>query len=963
MKTILFLFIFLFAAISLAAAPKEYWLIGQVANSFTHEQIPYVDVTLMRPDSSVVATTQTRKTSRGGRLECPFLFFLKFEEQGKFILRFTHPEYNTLHTDIEVKLRNRQHSYNMDIIFLDRIREITLQEVTVTASKVKMVMRGDTVVYNADAFRLAEGSMLDALIKQLPGAELKSDGRIYVNGRFVNSLLLNGKDFMKGNNRVLLDNLPYYMVDKVKAYEQTADMGRFEGKQAFPKLFVMDVNLKKEYSIGWIANAEAGYGSGNRFLGRLFGLRFTDNSRLTVFGNSNNINDTRRPGESGDWNPSQVFSGQQTSHIAGVDYRLDDKYRKYKFKHSTQVERYKTDLSIHGSGVTFVPAGDVFSRSQYLSDNRDFKISTSNNLTLTWKKVYWQTDARLDLSKNSNNMLSRTGTFSSAPVANISIAALMDSLFFSSDKSWTTNATNRVFNQAIGRNRNTNAVLNSTFTYRPWQELSDAMHILLNTSYNRSDNTVFDHYVVDYLALNPVQTDFRNRHTLSPERKFNIASSLGYYYWLDNGIALVPTYKFNHSYISGDKSRYRLDRLAGWESKDARPLGDLPSTRDSLSMAMDIQNSFYSTSYKNVHEGGLSIDGETNFLGGRLQVSAFLPLHIENNTLKYKRNLLDTTLVRPLVSFAPSLWLEARSKDFRRTTSLHFGSSVNVPQMTYLLDIVDDTQPLNVFHGNPGLKNSTTHYLLLRYSATKTEIEQTFSINYGLNIVQNAVALGFVYNKQNGVRTTTPQNVSGNWQNDLRILFGRAVDKMKRWSFNTDTYFGYNHNVDLIGVSDGMQMQRNAVHNYNIKEDVSVRFRHKWFQASGKFGFNATSLRGERKDFVPINYREYNYGADAIIDLPLKLQLSTDITQYSRRGFSEQTMNTDDLVWNIRLSKSILQGNLIFMLDAFDVLGNLSNVYKSINAQGRTDSYYNVMPRYVLFHTVYRLNVKPKNKR
>ncbi|HHT22167.1 MAG TPA: hypothetical protein GXZ87_02485 [Bacteroidales bacterium] len=838
-----------------------------------------------------------------------------------------------------------------------------LKEVTVTATKVKMVLRGDTVVYNADAFRLAEGSMLDALIKQLPGAELKRDGRIYVNGRFVNSLLLNGKDFMKGNNRLLLDNLPYYMVNKVKVYEQTADMGRFEGKDVLPKSFVMDINLKKEYSIGWIANAEAGYGSGNRFLGRIFGLCFTPNSRLTVYGNSNNINDTRRPGEDGEWNPANVFCGQQTSNIAGINYRLDDKYRKYIFTNSTQLEHYHTDMRVNTLGVTFLPAGDVFSRSQYLADNKDFKASTNNELTLTWKKVYWKTNLNFDYSRKENNIFSRSATFSAMPLSSLDPVSLLDSVFLSPEKSWTANAVNRVFNQIKGNGNYTSTAFNSFATYHPWRGLSDKFMLSLNASYNTSDNASFDHFGVDYFLFNPVKTDFRNRYTLTPERKFNTSSSLSYYYCLSNGIALAPTYTYTHSSVSGDKSLYRLDYLNGWNTTNTHPLGTLPSTNDSLNRVLDIQNSFYSTMIKNVHDAGLKLIGETNFLGGRLEVGVFLPLRIEHNKLEYRRNTLDTAIIRPIVSFAPNISLEARSSNFRRITGLTFSSMVSAPRMTYLLNIVDDAQPLNIFHGNSELKNTTTHSLGLRHTVNKTEVQQIFGIYYNLNIVQNAVALGFVYNKENGGRTTTPQNVNGNWQNDVRILFGRSIDKKQKWSFKTDTYFGYNHNVDLIGTSDAAKMVQSIVHNYNVKEDVSLKYQYAWLQASGKFGLNATSLRGERENFIPINYREYNYGVNGIIDLPWKMQFSTDLTQYSRRGFSEQTMNTDNLVWNIRLSKSIMQGNLIFIIDAFDVLGNLSNVYKSINAQGRAESYYNVMPRYVLFHAIYRLNIKPKNKK
>ena len=89
-------------------------------------------------------------------------------------------------------------------------------------------MKGDTMVYNAAAFQLAQGSMLDELVRQLPGVRLEN-GQITVNGRFVSSLMLNGEDFFKGNPKIALDNLPAYMVDKVKVYERQNDRDRALG--------------------------------------------------------------------------------------------------------------------------------------------------------------------------------------------------------------------------------------------------------------------------------------------------------------------------------------------------------------------------------------------------------------------------------------------------------------------------------------------------------------------------------------------------------------------------------------------------------------------------------------------------------------------------------------------------------------------------------------------------------------
>ena len=133
------------------------------------------------------------------------------------------------------------------------------------------------------------------------------------------------------------------------------------------------------------------------------------------------------------------------------------------------------------------------------------------------------------------------------------------------------------------------------------------------------------------------------------------------------------------------------------------------------------------------------------------------------------------------------------------------------------------------------------------------------------------------------------------------------------------------------------------------------------FTVNGSLTYqNSTS---NRESFETLNVFTYHYGANAQLELPLGLQLSTDLTMYSRRGYSEPSMNTNELVWNARLAKRLMHGNLTLMFDGFDLLGNLSNVRRTINAQGRTETFYNVIPSYGLFHAIYRLNKQPKNKK
>ena len=107
---------------------------------------------------------------------------------------------------------------------------------------------------------------------------------------------------------------------------------------------------------------------------------------------------------------------------------------------------------------------------------------------------------------------------------------------------------------------------------------------------------------------------------------------------------------------------------------------------------------------------------------------------------------------------------------------------------------------------------------------------------------------------------------------------------------------------------------------------------------------------------------DFNYGIEAQIGLPWDIHLSTDITMFSRRGYDDASMNDDNLVWNARLSKSMLNGNLTFAIDGFDILRQLSNIRRTVNGQGFTETWYNTMPSYVMAHIVYRLNKQPKKK-
>lgn len=167
--------------------------------------------------------------------------------------------------------------------------------------------------------------MLDGLIRQLPGVELSESGVIYVNGRQIDNLTLNGADFFKGKNKIMLDNLPYFTVKNVKVFNKQTDENKFLGiNDESKKEYTMDVVLKREYSIGGSANVEAGVGTGSRYKLKGFGLRFSDRTRAVIFGGMNNINETMEyNGNNSSYNDEQQQSGDRHfRHAERQDNRI-----------------------------------------------------------------------------------------------------------------------------------------------------------------------------------------------------------------------------------------------------------------------------------------------------------------------------------------------------------------------------------------------------------------------------------------------------------------------------------------------------------------------------------------------------------------------------------------------------------------------------------------------------------------
>ena len=980
-RSFMTLVFFIISAISIYAQDKkerEVLIMGHLVDIFTYKPVIDATFTVMNSDSIALFSG---KTSMGDTNGIPRAFAsFKLNEAGKYIIKFEKEGYETTYNDYEIKKIYKTENYiRIDKPFL--IKRITksqkLKEVTVKATKIKFYNRGDTLIYNADAFELEEGSMLDALVQQLPDVELKKGGEIYVRGKRVDELLLNGRDFFNKDRNIILENLPSYMVNQVKVYEREDEFQK-KINPGSSKLLSMDIQLKRKYSIGWIANAEAGIGTKDKKLARLFALRFTPQSRLSLFANANNLNDDRKPGENGDWSPLQQATGKKNVYNGGFDYNIYEKRGSYSLSGSLTTNYTEEETNAITNRENFLSGGNTYGKAFNSQRKYSSSINTYHNfrymhqIPIRFLKIsYLKMAPRFSYYTASHNRFYADATLSED--ANKILGSDWKEKLLSQNSSdeLRTYGLNRIIQREKGQYRQLS-------TSAEWGCFIEALHnqnIALSLSgkidYLTARNKKYDHYKLEY--FNPSSIDFRNRYDFNKNRTFSneISANTPTILILKKpSIRFNLGYSFKYKFQEQNRSLYLLSKLDGWDVDSLHALGDLPSVNEMLQLIDD--NSYQQTKtdknyeiYTNIQHGQ---SGTDNFKKTSIQFTFMPKIRFEHNKFDYFRTLvIDTTMKRSNVFFEPSFQMSifpAKGNYWDKWRfSINYNLTHSAPLMVYLTGITDTSNPLSIMQGNKNLKNSSTHHLTANFRKPLSR-KRNIDMAANANIYTDKVALGYIYDRTTGVRTITPDNINGNWNAAYSVTYRSRLDKKEHWSYQTATGYTYVNSVDLIGTSaTADRAVRSKVGSHYITESALLRYA-----PSSKTDFylkgnvNYQNAQSDRDNFKTINVYDFNYGLTARIELPLALQISTDMTMYSRRGYNDPSMNTNDLVWNARISKRFMHGNLVCMLDAFDLLGNLSNVRRTIDAQGRVETWTNVTPEFALLHVIYRLNKQPKKK-
>ena len=885
-------------------------------------------------------------------------------EEKQHIVSFTVPRvkrmysliaeavgYETIYRPVEVNHIGKRTSVIdlPDLIFFAKVRE--LDEVTVTASKVKFYFKNDTLVYNADAFKLAEGSMLDELIRQLPGVEFRDDGGIYVNGKYVESLLLNGKDFFSSDRNIMLNNLGAYTVRDVAVYEKLGDKSMLAGQNLGDGQYVMDVRLKREYMSGYTGNVEVGGGTSDRYLARLFGMWYTTMSRLSFIGALNNLNDNRTPGRNDSWKPVTT-AGDLRTKMAAIDYYIGpDNGNRWEFSGNTSVEHSRSNDISTVNRVNFLPGGDKYENSFSKMLSHNLSVSTVNDFRRRWADKFISLSQNLKYVKNDRSGNTLSGAFN-RKVEELT-RNLLEDMFDGTANSMVDNTVNT----ALMRSLMTGHMLNaggSIYASQKMPGLPDLLSIMVKGEYTDRNYDDFNLYDIRYPIAGT--RSFSNQYIANaPDRSWNISVRPSYEFIYSENGNISASLGFKHSSTTKDSYLYELDRL-----DEAGLFGQLPV---GYKNTLDDDRTYQSQEH--VNEGSLQINAINSGIqlanGAKISYQILPILTFRDRTLDYRQGKFDTNISKRNVDieFYNTYVLLRKGKDYYK---LLFNRTTRVADMVRMVDIVDSRDPLNIFTGAPDLKNEARNELSAQWCHNVIGRHRWMDvIDLRYTFINNALVSGYRYNEDSGVRTYRMYNINGNYNLRLYNSLSKSFGSWDQFEIQSYTSVDYGEATDMVA-TNGTDMTRTKVKNLILLENAQLNWmigKHK-MSLNGRLNWRDTN--GDRTGFANFTATTAQYGAAALLALPHNFSLSTDLNLYTRRGFAYKELNTTDVVWNARLSYSLKGGRWLFMLDGFDLLHQLNNVTYNVNAQGRTETFSNVLPRYFLFHVQYRIMIQPKKK-
>lgn len=942
MKRLLLLFA-LIAATSISALAQR-TITGKVVESDSKEALAMTTVKLMKTDSTLVKGVLTAENGS---------FSVEAPADGRYILKVTSVGYKDYTKNITI---SGGKDTGLGTIAMEP-DAIMLKGATVTGHAAKVTLKEDTFVYNAAAYRVPEGSVVEELIKKLPGAQVDDEGNITINGKEVKKILVDGKEFMTGDTKTAMKNLPTSIIDKIKSYDEKSDLARVSGIDDGEEQTVLDFGIKKGMNKGFLTNNDLAIGTRDRYSARMMAAQMNSDMRMMGMFNANNVNDMGFPGGGG----GRFGGGRQgltATKMLGVNFNYEKK------------DKLKLDGSVRWNHSD----GDAWSRSSsenFVSTTGSFSNSVSQSFS---RRDQWNAQMRLEWMPDTMTNIMFRPTFSYSASDGISTGAsgtYNDDPYLYVDDPLTQEAMDLMDEVGLMVNSGNSG----SITYSDSKTLGGMLQInrkLSTTGRNitlrmranygeTGSKSLSTNNVHLYQTMNKLGEDSTyqtNRYNLTPQKNWNYSVKATYSEPIFKATYLQFSYEFQYKYTRSDRSTYDFSNLGedyfgglgpayrGWDDYLARlekPYYDYLD--DDLSRFSE---------YKNyIHD----IQVMLRIIRPAYNFNVGLTLMPQKTDFVQRYQGTYTDTVRTVTNFTPTAdfrWKISKVSQLR----FNYRGSTSQPGMTSLLAIRDDSDPLNVTEGNPGLKPSFTNSFFLRYNNYIQSHQQGMGANIRFSTTSNSISNKVTYDPETGGRTTRPENIDGNWNINGDVFYNVAIDTTGYFNVNTTTSVNYVNSVGYLDINRDGGSVKSTTKSTKIYERLAASFRNDWIEFELNGSLEYFHARNKLQPTSDLDTWKFSYGFNTNLTLPWGTTLSTDLNMNSRCGYSDESLNTNELIWNAQISQSFMRSKaLTVSLQFYDLLHRQSTLSRTIDAMKRQDTEYNAITNYAMLHVIYRMNL------
>ena len=762
--------------------------------------------------------------------------------------------------------------------------------------------KGDTLTFYASDFVLPEGANLDRLLRKLPGVTYYSSGNVEMDGITIKEITVETKNFFKNNITSITSRIPAYAIESIKFYDYD------QGKR-------MSIKLKKEYKKKWWAEFSAALGPNNRYSEKVFAMIDDKKLRMTVYGNVNDINDSRQPGQETEWTPAEAAKNQRTTQTAGFDYRKKEK--KWDATGYLVFNRTNTESVTDVNKINFIESGNTSQTSHSHGENKKMKIDTYHDFHTVLGIVDLHVKPKFTYNSGDN-----------VTTTDASEARLEDAVTSSASA-----LINDSRNVASTQNHNYTAGISATASIKFDNKRKQVKADIGGTNKGGREDKRTEQ-TINYYDASIDSTYYNSQRLFTRPIDYTDYYAKFSYLWLTPHTLTTLQYQYKHT----DQHEEMAES----------------GTRNG-------NNSYQQWEKDNYHEFTFKMQWGLATSHGIWNANLFLPVGIHSISRTYTRSDFDRTHTDRYWSFdAKNTYLQWRSNNLRHKLTLLFQSTSTRPEIEQTEEVTITTDAQNYYRGNSNLKAQWLMNGRLTYSYLSKDMRYELKMQVIRENTYDAIVNKLSYDRPSGRKLYTYDNANGNHNTKMNWILGMPLTSGSNLFLHNSLTYGIQQKVSLEEIKNSDNDITTLKKEANVRS-IDDDLRLKWKTGEQVFTLRSRYRQSYTNNGGTISHPiDWEVGLLAHLHLPWHLDLANNFNLYTRRKYATKELNTNDFVWDARLVRTFLNEKLMVVLEGFDILKQLRHVEYTQTSSYISSKSTNVIPSYMMACVVYRLNHSTK---